>query len=599
MSRVPTESSTSLTGFSGKRLEAAAAEEVCLSNGRYTVHLDSLGSGYSDWGRLGVTRWSADRTCRVDGFHVYVRDLDDQSVWSVGFQPTRVAGDEYAFRSKHGVAEMVRVDDGLECALSVGVARKLDCELRRCRVTNRSRRVRRIELTSYLEWVLAAREADVNHPAFSKLFVETQFRREDRAIVARRRPRSSDDPHIWGLHWLVGDESSGQSPAIEYETNRVAFIGRGRTLQRPRALAATQLAGHIGAVLDPIGSLRTVLTLAPGESRACAFLLGVGQDSDVIQTMLTEFSALSDVDAELNRAVPRGKSGNGATPTDVQREHPRDPDERIIIHGPHSAPRSHVAAQHESPEYRTASTNLPEGDVMSLPFREPLQFENGYGGFSADGREYVIRLQPDGSGGHCRPPLPWVNVIANEHAGFTVSESGAGCTWSGNSRLHRLTAWHNDPVCDPHSEVVWIRDEDAGEFWSVTPGPTPAPVEYIVRHGFGYTRFEHESHELAHETTMFMAPDQPVKITRLRLANRSQRTRRLSIFAYAALGPGRIGDRDSAIGIDILRFPVASDFCQQRRIVSITAGTLRFVRSLRARACARRIPTTRAIGSSS
>ena len=177
-----------------------------------------------------------------------------------------------------------------------------DCELRRCRVTNRGRRVRRIELTSYLEWVLAAREADVNHPAFSKLFVETQFRRDQRAIVARRRPRSSDDPQIWGLHWLVGDESSGQSPAIEYETNRVAFIGRGRTLQRPQALAATKLAGHTGAVLDPIGSLRTVLTLEPGESRACAFLLGVGQDSDVIQAMLTEFSALSDVDAELSRA---------------------------------------------------------------------------------------------------------------------------------------------------------------------------------------------------------------------------------------------------------------------------------------------------------
>ena len=116
-----------------------------------------------------------------------------------------------------------------------------------------------------------------------------------------------------------------------------------------------------------------------------------------------------------------------------------------------------------------------------------LHFDNGYGGFSADGREYVIRLQPDGAGGLHVPPIPWVNVIANEQAGFIVSESGAGYTWAGNSRLNRLTAWHNDPVCDPHSEVVWIRDEDAGEFWSVTPGPTPAPAEYVVRHGFGYT----------------------------------------------------------------------------------------------------------------
>ena len=95
---------------------------------------------------------------------------------------------------------------------------------------------------------------------------------------------------------------------------------------------------------------------------------------------------------------------------------------------------------------------------------EPLQFENGFGGFSADGREYVIRLVPDGHGGHRHPPMPWTNVIANEQAGFLVTESGAGYTWSGNSRVNRLTAWHNDPVFDPHGEAIWIRDEDAGSF---------------------------------------------------------------------------------------------------------------------------------------
>ena len=144
--------------------------------------------------------------------------------------------------------------------------------------------------------------------------------------------------------------------------------------------------------------------------------------------------------------------------------------------------------------------------------------------------------------------MPWTNVIANEQAGFLVTESGAGYTWSGNSRLNRLTAWHNDPVCDPHSEAIWIRDDDARVFWSPAPGPTPAASEYLVRHGFGYTVFEHTSHELSQEITMFMARDEPVKLTRLRLVNQSGRSRRLSLFSYLhwALG-GLAGETASAI----------------------------------------------------
>ena len=149
--------------------------------------------------------------------------------------------------------------------------------------------------------------------------------------------------------------------------------------------------------------------------------------------------------------------------------------------------------------------------------------------------------------------MPWVNVIANEKAGFLVTESGAGYTWSGNSRLNRLTAWHNDPVIDPHSEALWIRDEDAGVFWSPTPGPTPAAAEYLVRHGFGYTTFEHESHDLSQETTMFMARDEPVKLTRLRIANRSGRPRRLSLFSYLHWALGGLTGRNGRPGHDGLR----------------------------------------------
>jgi cellobiose phosphorylase len=177
---------------------------------------------------------------------------------------------------------------------------------------------------------------------------------------------------------------------------------------------------------------------------------------------------------------------------------------------------------------------------------EPLQFFNGYGGFTEDGAEYVIRLMPDDSGNLRWPPMPWINVIANENFGFLVSESGAGYTWSCNSRQHRLTPWYNDPISDPHSEALYIRDEETGMFWSPLPGhaPTPSPPlldkgrageGYEARHEFGYSRFRHVSHGLEQEVCLFVPRRDPVKITRLRLTNHSGQLRRLSLFIYQRL----------------------------------------------------------------
>src|SRR5262249_52685758 len=122
--------------------------------------------------------------------------------------------------------------------------------------------------------------------------------------------------------------------------------------------------------------------------------------------------------------------------------------------------------------------------------RPALAFENGFGGFAADGREYVVRLDPLRHRGHRRPPMPWVNVIANPRFGTLVGESGAGFTWSGNSREHRLTPWSNDPLLDPHGEALVVEDLASGAAWSPMPGPVPHPAAYEVRHGRGYTSFQ-------------------------------------------------------------------------------------------------------------
>jgi cyclic beta-1,2-glucan synthetase len=169
------------------------------------------------------------------------------------------------------------------------------------------------------------------------------------------------------------------------------------------------------------------------------------------------------------------------------------------------------------------------------PSTESLRFFNGWGGFNEKGDEYVIRLTRDSEGRLDFPPLPWVNVVANDNFGFLVSESGAGCAWYGNSRENRLTRWSNDPVRDPHGDAFYVRDEETGEYWSCLPGPVPGGGDYEVRHGFGYTRFLHAGAGLGLETTMFAVRSDPLRITRVSVTNNSGRRRRISLYSCAQL----------------------------------------------------------------
>jgi cyclic beta-1,2-glucan synthetase len=154
--------------------------------------------------------------------------------------------------------------------------------------------------------------------------------------------------------------------------------------------------------------------------------------------------------------------------------------------------------------------------------------ENGHGGFSVDGNEYIIVVRPG------QPtPAPWCNVIANPELGTLVSESSLGCTWSVNSGENRLTEWRNDPVLDTPSEALYLRDEESAAVWSPTPLPAGREAETLVRHGAGYTTYTRESHGLRQELTVFVAHDTAVKVMRLRLENTRQGHRRLTATYYA------------------------------------------------------------------
>jgi len=156
-----------------------------------------------------------------------------------------------------------------------------------------------------------------------------------------------------------------------------------------------------------------------------------------------------------------------------------------------------------------------------------LIFPNGLGGFTIDGHEYIITLQAGQM-----TPAPWVNVLANPSFGTVVSESGSAYTWAENAHEFRLTPWSNDPVQDTTGEAFYIRDEQTGQFWSPTPLPARGTTPYVIRHGFGYTVFEHAENGIASELWIYVAIDAPVKFIVLKLRNTSERPRRVSVTGY-------------------------------------------------------------------
>ncbi|RME67573.1 MAG: cellobiose phosphorylase, partial [Alphaproteobacteria bacterium] len=201
-----------------------------------------------------------------------------------------------------------------------------------------------------------------------------------------------------------------------------------------------------------------------------------------------------------------------------------------------------------------------------------LQFDNGLGGFSADGSEYVLYLAP---GQH--PPAPWCNLLANETFGALVSESGSGFTWALNSGENRLTPWRNDPVCDPPSEALYLRDEETAAVWTPTPQPAGAAA-CQVRHGCGYTTWHSRSHGLAQTLSICVAPDAPVKIVRLRLENLQSAARRLTATYYAEWLLGAlpsiarmhvVGEYDAASQALLARNPWNPEFAA--RVAFLTA----------------------------
>ena len=214
-----------------------------LSNGRYGVVITNAGSGSATWRDLDVTRWREDTIRDCWGQFCYVRDRESGTVWSTGHQPIRRAADEYAFAFHADRAEFRRRDGDMETRWAICIASSHDAEVRVVSLANLGEHPRNLDLSSYAEVCLNHRRADQAHPAFAKLFLETEFVPGPGALLARRRPRAADEKPVWAVHVAAG---GGGEP--EYETDRARFLGRGRTPANPVAQCpGGRLSGTTGA----------------------------------------------------------------------------------------------------------------------------------------------------------------------------------------------------------------------------------------------------------------------------------------------------------------------------------------------------------------
>ena len=273
-----------------------------LSNGNYHVMVTAAGGGYSRWKGLAVTRWQEDATLDNRGSFCYLRDRSDGAVWSTTLQPTLHVADAVEAEPNAPTAKFCRRDHEIETRTEIAVAADDDVELRRVRITNLCGRRRTLSATSYAEIVLDAASTDAAHPAFSKLFVETEVDVTLQAIFATRRPNASDQPMPWFFHLALAAGANAEE--ISYETDRLRFIGRGRSTVDPEALRDdAALSGSAGPVLDAIAAIRVPFALEAGAACSVDWISGVAATRDECVALARKYRSAESANRVLEHAA--------------------------------------------------------------------------------------------------------------------------------------------------------------------------------------------------------------------------------------------------------------------------------------------------------
>src|SRR5665213_789254 len=268
-------------------------------NGHCSLMVTNSGGGYLRWNEFDITRWRSDPTLDPWGTFIYIRDLRTEDVWATSHKPFTVKQGESAIRFAADRAEYRRRVAGIETVLEVTVAEEDDAELRRVKITNRSMRSRQLELTSYAELAMTPHAADKAHPAFAKMFIETESP-EPCVLIAHRRPRAPGEAPIWTAHILAG------TIADEFETDRRKFLGRGNTTENAAALRLP-LTGSAGTVIDPIFSLRCRMTLEPRDQKEIAFITVAAASREALMLLVHKYTRVEPVGRAFEMAWTRAQ----------------------------------------------------------------------------------------------------------------------------------------------------------------------------------------------------------------------------------------------------------------------------------------------------
>jgi cyclic beta-1,2-glucan synthetase len=258
-----------------------------LSNGHYQAMVSNAGGGYSRWKNLAVTRWREDATKDDRGIFCYIKDTTTGKFWSNTYQPTLQVPKSYEAIFSQGHVEFRRNDFGIDTKTEIVISPEDDVELRRIRITNKTLSTKILEVTSYAEAVMASQASDEAHPAFSNLFVQTQIVPEHNTIFCTRRPRSEEETPPWMFHLM--HVSGSEVQAVSYETDRIQFTGRCRTLQHPQAMVDDVLSGKDGAVLDPVLSIRYRIAVKPNQTATVDLVLGIAETKEACEGLMYKY----------------------------------------------------------------------------------------------------------------------------------------------------------------------------------------------------------------------------------------------------------------------------------------------------------------------
>ncbi len=277
-----------------------------LSNGSYCVMITDRGTGYSKNNLTAVTRWREDITLDPSGMFFYIRSIEDNTLWSSTYDPINKRPDSYEVTFSADKAKFKRIDGNIETITEVTVASEDNAEIRRLSLKNLGENPVDMEVTSYFEVVMAPQNADIAHPVFSNLFVKTELVPEMNTLLAVRRPRSESDKIYWLFNTVFVEGETMGSP--EYETDRLAFIGRGHTISDPVALErAKPLSGSAGSVLDPIMSTRVRVRIQPKQTAKISLITGVSKGRDTALELAHKYSTPETIEGGFKLAQTRSQ----------------------------------------------------------------------------------------------------------------------------------------------------------------------------------------------------------------------------------------------------------------------------------------------------